>query len=51
MVDAEVRKLENLYHVTVYRLPQIQEDTSAWGYLRYVEKVADQFVRAFDTYD
>lgn len=51
MTDPEVRKIENLYHVTVYRLPQIEEDTSAWGYLRYVEKVADQFVRAFDTYD
>lgn len=51
MNDYEVRNIEKTYSVTLYRLPQIEEDTSAWGYLRYLEKVADQFVRAFDTYD
>lgn len=51
MSDAEVKNIEKTYHITIYRLPQITEDTSAWWYLRYVEKVADQFVRAFDTYD
>lgn len=49
--DMQVKDLEKRYHVTVYRLPHIEEDTSSWGYLRYVEKISDEFVRAFDTYD
>lgn len=51
LADWEVRHLEKTYNVSVYRLPQIEEDTSGWWYLRYLEKVSDQFVRAFDTYD
>ena len=51
MTDYKVKNIEKTYHVTIYRLPSVEEDTSAWWYLRYLEKVADQFVRAFDTYD
>lgn len=49
--DWEIRSIENKYKVTVYHLAQLQEDTSGWGYLRYVEKIMNDFVRAFDTYD
>jgi ABC-type Zn uptake system ZnuABC Zn-binding protein ZnuA len=39
------------YDVNYYFLPQIQEDTSNWWYLRHMEKVVNVFIRAFDTYD
>jgi hypothetical protein len=51
MTDSDVRSLEQKYGVTIYRLPQIEEDLSGWWYLRYLEKVSDQFIHAFDTYD
>lgn len=51
LTDSEIKNIEKNYHVSVYKIPPIEEDTSAWWYLRFVEKVADQFVRAFDTYD
>ena len=49
--DYEIRDLEKKYQVVVYNLPFLKEDTSGWGYLRHVEKIMNDFVRAFDTYD
>lgn len=49
--DWEIRNIEKKYLVTVYRIAHLEEDTSGWGYLRYVEKIMNDFVRAFDTYD
>lgn len=51
MTDADVRSLEQKYNITIYRLPQIEEDLSGWWYLRYLEKVSNKFIQAFDTYD
>jgi ABC-type Zn uptake system ZnuABC Zn-binding protein ZnuA len=51
MTDTDVRSLEQKYNITIYRLPQIEEDLSGWWYLRYLEKVSDKFIQAFDTYD
>lgn len=38
-------------HAQIYIFPQIEEDTSEWWYIRYIEKMMNVFVSAFDTYD
>lgn len=35
----------------IYILPELEEDTSGWWYIRYIEKMINIFVSAFDTYD
>lgn len=37
--------------LTLYTINDIQEDTSAWGYLRIIEKLVNTFVTAFNAYD
>lgn len=55
-VDAGLSKdiigeLEKKTWAKVYPLAQLEEDTSGWGYIRYIEKMINIFVSAFDTYD
>jgi hypothetical protein len=38
-------------NIVVYTLPDIQDDTSEWGYIRFIEKMVSTFVAAYDTYD
>lgn len=49
--ENDMRSVEETYGVTLYRIAPLQDDTSRWGYLRFVEKIMNEFVRAFDTYD
>lgn len=37
--------------LTLYVINDIQEDISAWGYLRLIEKLVNTFVTAFNAYD
>ncbi len=37
--------------LTLYIINDIQEDISAWGYLRLIEKIVNTFVTAFNAYD
>lgn len=51
-ITSTVREnIEKKYNVVVYPLAPLTEDTSAWWYLRYVEKIMNSFANAFDTYD
>lgn len=49
--DAELKKLQKKYPLIIYRVPDLQADTSRWGYIRFSEKIMNDFVAAFDTYD
>ena len=49
--DAELKKLQKKYPLIAYRVPDLQADTSRWGYIRFSEKMMNDFVAAFDTYD
>lgn len=50
--ESEIKKIQKKYPtVTIYRLPNLADDTSRWGYIRFVEKIMNDFVAAFDTYD
>lgn len=48
--DSELKKLQK-NPVIVYRIPNLDADTSQWGYIRFAEKMMNDFVAAFDTYD
>jgi ABC-type Zn uptake system ZnuABC Zn-binding protein ZnuA len=37
--------------VTVYTLSDIWEDTSGWWYIRYIEKLINAYLTAFNSYD
>ena len=55
-VDPDVSKdviseLNSKTQTQIYVLVHLDEDTSAWGYIRYIEKMINIFVSAFDTYD
>lgn len=55
-VDTEISKdipweLKKNTWAEIYPLAQLEEDTSGWGYIRYIEKMINIFVSAFDTYD
>lgn len=43
--------IKNKTRMQIYTLPRLEEDTSGWWYIRYVEKMINIFVSAFDTYD
>lgn len=38
-------------NITIYTLASVDEDTSNWWYLRFIEKRINTFVEAYDTYD
>ncbi len=46
-----ITKLKEKTQIQVYTLITLEEDTSGWGYIRYIEKMINIFVSAFDTYD
>jgi ABC-type Zn uptake system ZnuABC Zn-binding protein ZnuA len=47
-----IKKIQQKYPtISVYQIPGIEADTSRWGYVRFVEKIMNDFVAAFDTYD
>ncbi len=37
--------------LTLYTINTLDEDTSAWGYLRLIEKLVNTFITAFNAYD
>ncbi len=43
--------LKKKYNIITYTLARIEEDTSNWWYLRFIEKRINTFVEAYDTYD
>lgn len=43
--------LKKKYNIITYTLAKIEEDTSNWWYLRFIEKRINTFVEAYDTYD
>jgi ABC-type Zn uptake system ZnuABC Zn-binding protein ZnuA len=50
--DTELKKLQQKYPLLItYHVPDLQADTSRWGYIRFSEKMMNDFVAAFDTYD
>lgn len=50
--EGEVKKIRKKYpDITVYLTPDLEDDTSRWGYIRFSEKMMNDFVAAFDTYD
>ncbi len=49
--DQHIQDMEKTYGVFIYRIPRIEEDTSAWWYIRHIEKTMNNFIQAFDTYD
>lgn len=46
-----VDMLKKKFGIRIYVLPKIEEDTSGWGYLRFIEKRINTFIQAFDTFD
>jgi hypothetical protein len=51
ITDFELKSLAKKYQVNAYRVPQLVEDTSQRGYVRLLEKIMNDFIGAFDTYD
>lgn len=50
--EGEIKKIRKKYpDITVYLTPELKDDTSRWGYIRFSEKMMNDFVAAFDTYD
>lgn len=49
--NAAIKKLEEKHRVITYRIPRLDEDISGWGYSRLLEKIMNDFISAFDTYD
>jgi ABC-type Zn uptake system ZnuABC Zn-binding protein ZnuA len=49
--NAELKKLQKKYPLIVYRVPVLEADTSRWGYIRFLEKMMNDIVASFDTYD
>lgn len=49
-IDAK-KVLKKYPNITIYQIPDIADDTSRWGYIRFSEKMMNDFVAAFDTYD
>ena len=51
MDAVKLTKLQKKYPLITYRVPDLEADTSRWGYIRFSEKMMNDFVAAFDTYD
>lgn len=52
VADADMKKIRNKYpDVILYETPSLEADTSRYGYIRFAEKLMNDFVAAFDTYD
>lgn len=49
--SAAIKNLEKKYNIIAYKLPSLNEDASSWGYSRLLEKIMNDFISAFDTYD
>jgi ABC-type Zn uptake system ZnuABC Zn-binding protein ZnuA len=50
--EADARKIRKEYpNITLYKIPELADDTSRWWYIRLVEKIMNNFVADFDTYD
>lgn len=49
--EKETRAFLEKSWLTLYTINDMQEDTSAWGYLRIIEKLVNTFITAFNAYD
>lgn len=49
--DSALSALTKKYGIFAYRVPELSEDTSQRGYIRLLEKIMNDFISAFDTYD
>lgn len=49
--DKEIINFLEKSRLTLYTISDIDEDTSAWGYLRLIEKLVNTFITAFNAYD
>lgn len=50
--DSDMKKIRSNYpNVILYQTPSLEADTSRYGYIRFAEKLMNDFVAAFDTYD
>lgn len=47
----EIRAFLESKGITIYQVNDIEEDTSSWGYIRFIEKIVGIYVNAFNAYD
>lgn len=50
-LPSQIKSSLKKMNITTYTLPDIQDDTSGWWYIRFIEKMVSTFVSAYDTYD
>lgn len=44
------KQIKNL-GMFIYYFPELEDDVSGWGYIRFIQKMVSTFVSAYDTYD